>query len=193
MELRSGLLCAQRMLDKLCFFDFLAPLALRLFLVPIFWTAGMNKWNNMQSTIEWFANPDWGLGLPMPTLLAYLATFTEIIGAVCLLIGLAVRWISIPLMMVMVVAAFAVHWDNGWLAIAHSTSEASQRLAGFLQWLKSNFPQRHGFITELGKPVILNNGIEFAVTYFIMLLSLFFTGAGKYVSVDYWVDKFIKR
>jgi hypothetical protein len=36
----------------------------------------------------------------------------------------------------------------------------------------------------------LNNGIEFGVTYFIMLLSLFFTGAGKVVSADYWIDKY---
>ena len=35
--------------------------------------------------------------------------------------------------------------------------------------------------------MILNNGIEFAVTYFVMLLALFFIGAGKYLSVDYWI------
>jgi len=35
----------------------------------------------------------------------------------------------------------------------------------------------------------LNNGIEFAATYFIMLLALFFTGAGRYASVDYWVRR----
>jgi uncharacterized membrane protein YphA (DoxX/SURF4 family) len=37
--------------------------------------------------------------------------------------------------------------------------------------------------------VILNNGIEFAATYFIMLLALFFIGAGKYLSVDYWIAR----
>ena len=33
---------------------------------------------------------------------------------------------------------------------------------------------------------MLNNGIEFAATYFIMLLALLYLGAGQYVSVDYW-------
>jgi hypothetical protein len=36
---------------------------------------------------------------------------------------------------------------------------------------------------------MLNNGIEFAATYFIMLLALFFIGAGKYFSADYWIAR----
>ena len=53
--------------------------------------------------------------------------------------------------------------------------------------------QEHGnyeWLTAKGNFVILNNGIEFGVTYFIMLLSLFFTGAGKVVSADDWIDKY---
>jgi putative oxidoreductase len=45
------------------------------------------------------------------------------------------------------------------------------------------------WITEKGNLVILNNGIEFSITYFIMLLALFFSGGGRYFSVDYWLDK----
>jgi len=37
--------------------------------------------------------------------------------------------------------------------------------------------------------MVLNNGIEFSMTYFIMLLSLFFTGAGKYCSIDLFLTK----
>ena len=40
---------------------------------------------------------------------------------------------------------------------------------------------------------LLKNGIEFAATYFIMLLVLFFTGAGRYLSVDYWIDRRFRR
>jgi putative oxidoreductase len=36
---------------------------------------------------------------------------------------------------------------------------------------------------------VLNNGIEFAATYFIMLLVLFFTGAGNYLSLDFWIAR----
>ena len=39
--------------------DFLAPLALRLYLAPVFWMAGTQKLGSMESTIEWFGNPDW--------------------------------------------------------------------------------------------------------------------------------------
>jgi uncharacterized membrane protein YphA (DoxX/SURF4 family) len=33
------------------------------------------------------------------------------------------------------------------------------------------------------------NGIEFAATYFIMLLTLFFIGAGRYASLDHWIRR----
>jgi uncharacterized membrane protein YphA (DoxX/SURF4 family) len=105
----SGFLnCLQNLLDRTRVIDFIAPLALRLYLVPILWMAGTKKWNSMESTIDWFGNPDWGLGLPFPAVMAYAATLTEIFGALFLLIGFAVRWISIPLMITMVVAAASV-------------------------------------------------------------------------------------
>ncbi|HEX5635541.1 MAG TPA: DoxX family protein, partial [Gammaproteobacteria bacterium] len=36
------------------------------------------------------------------------------------------------------------------------------------------------------------NGIEFAATYLIMLLVLFFYGAGRYVSADYWLQTWMR-
>lgn len=180
--------------------DGVAPLLLRLYLIPVFWMAGSSKIDfatlmPYQSTVDWFANPDWGLGLPLPTLMAFLAGWTEVLGALLLAGGLAVRWISIPLMVTMLVAAFAVHWDNGWQAIAdpgaafanERVMESAEKLSaakeiliehGNYDWLKSS-----------GSFVVLNSGIEFAATYFIMLLSLFFTGAGRYFSVDYWLGR----
>ena len=58
----------QQLFDKVCKADFLAPLALRLYLAPIFWAAGMNKLGSFEDTVQWFGNPDWGLGLPLPWL-----------------------------------------------------------------------------------------------------------------------------
>jgi len=179
----------QGALNRASALDFVAPLALRLYLVPVFWMAGTTKLQSIDSTIDWFGNPEWGLGLPFPTVLAYAATLTETVGAVLLLIGLAVRWIAVPLMITMAVAALTVHWENGWLTIAESGSEAGQRLSGLLEWLRQEHPGRYDFVTELGTPVILNNGVEFAVTYFIMLLVLFFIGGGRYVSIDYWLTR----
>ena len=170
--------------------DGLAPLALRLYLVPVFWMAGTQKIAGMENTIAWFGNAEWGLGLPFPTVLAYLAAYTEAIGALLLLLGLATRWISIPLMITMLVAIFAVHWGHGWAAIADSTTEdVALRLNEARGILKEhgNYP----WLTEKGGFVILNNGIEFGVTYLVMLFSLFFTGGGRYTSVDYFLAKLL--
>jgi uncharacterized membrane protein YphA (DoxX/SURF4 family) len=206
----------QDLLDRFRALDFLAPLALRLYLVPIFWMAGTMKLNNAgldclsgangpcdftpkQDIIDWFGNVEWGLGLPFPELMAYLASYTEYFGAILLLIGLAVRWIAIPLMVTMVVAAVTVHLPNGWLAIADGTGVfATARTEGAIERLDvaKNILQEHGnysWLTENGSFVVLNNGIEFSATYFIMLLTLFFIGAGKYFSVDYYIARKWRR
>ncbi len=175
--------------------DFLGPLALRLYLVPVFWMAGQNKLGSFDSTVQWFGNPDWGLGLPFPWLLAFLATWTEVLGAVSLLLGIAVRWFAVPLMFTMIVAATTVHLENGWQAIAdpgapfaNERVEASaEKISRARSILREN--GNYDWLTSSGSIVILNNGIEFAATYFIMLLALFFTGAGRYLSVDYWVGR----
>ncbi|NOQ36237.1 MAG: DoxX family membrane protein [Methylococcaceae bacterium] len=173
--------------------DFLAPLALRLYLVPIMWMAGTKKFNNFDSTVEWFGNSDWGLGLPFPAITTALVTTTEMVGAIFLLLGFAVRWVSIPLLMTMIGAALSVHWKNGWLAIAEPSGFfANERTANAANQLAKakEILQTHGnyeWLTENGSFVVLNNGIEFAATYGIMLMVLFFIGAGRYLSVDYWL------
>ncbi len=189
----------QDLLDATRTLDFLAPLALRLYLAPVFWTAGMNKVNGFDNTVAWFGNPDWGLGLPMPTLMAGLATGTEVLGAVLLLAGLATRWISVPLMVTMVVAAVSVHWQNGWQAVADPASAFAPADVGLamerLERARSIL-QEHGhydWLTASGGFVISNNGIEWAATYFVMLLAVFFIGAGKYLSADYWIARRYRR
>lgn len=189
----------QVLLDHTRTLDCLAPLALRLYLAPVFWMAGTTKLGSMESTIEWFGNADWGLGLPFPALLAWLATLTELFGAVLLVFGIAVRWISIPLMFTMIVAMVTVHWQNGWLAIAEGSQSlfATDRTIGAIERLDraKEILQTHGnydWLTENGHIVILNNGIEFAATYLIMLLVLFFYGAGRYLSVDYWFHSWLR-
>jgi len=186
---------AQGLLDKTRVADFLGPLLLRLYLVPVFWVAGMNKVNGYSDIVDWFGNKEWGLGLPMPELMAFLATSAEVGGAVLLLFGFGVRWVSIPLMITMLVAIFTVHIGNGWQAVADPKSpfppanidEAGQRLEAARSIL-----QEHGnydWLTGSGSFVISNNGIEWGATYFVMLLALFFIGAGKYASADYWLAR----
>ena len=187
-------------------FDGVPFLLVRLYLVPVFWDAGSHKLNWATgdglgrlsvnpAVIEWFGNSDWGLGLPFPALMAALAAYTEFLGAMLLLLGFGVRWISIPLMVTMLVAMITVHWQNGWLAIASGDGFwASERTVAAQEKLARarDLLQEHGnydWLTETGNFVVLNNGIEFAATYFLMLLVLLFSGGGRYVSVDYWLAR----
>lgn len=189
------LVVAQKLLDKTRHLDFLAPLLLRAYLVPIFWMAGTTKLSSFEDTVEWFGNTDWGLGLPMPALMVTLAAGSELLGSILLTLGLAVRWITVPLMVTMVTAAVTTHWQNGWLAIADATGPfATERTAGAIERLDRarEILQEHGnydWLTQNGDFVVLNNGIEFAATYFIMLLTLFFIGGGRYFSLDYWIRR----
>ena len=174
------------MMENLRAVDFLGPLALRLYLVPIMWAAGKSKFQNWDSNVEWFGNAEWGLGLPMPELMVFMSASAEAGGAILLLLGLGVRWASIPLMVTMVVAAVTTHLEAGWATIA-SSYESSDRLNAAKALLRE-----HGdyeWLTATGEFVILNDGIEFAATYFIMLLALLFMGGGRYVSADYWITK----
>jgi len=191
--------------------DFLAPLLLRLFLAPVMIAAGWQKAGSFDATVAWFGNNDWGLGLPFPALLATLAIITELVGGIFLLIGLATRYVAVPLMITMLVAVFSVHWPNGWFAVAPSnpdtsmarplaalgipaaqrsldnSAEVGKRLQAAKRLLREH--GHYSWLTEKGNFVVLNNGIEFAATYFIMLLALFFYGAGRWISIDYWIER----
>jgi len=198
--------CAQGLLDKVrAPVDFLGPLALRLYLVPVFWVAANNKWNpfdsssSIDSTAEWFGNAEWGLGLPLPYLNAYMAWGAEYFGAILLLLGLGVRWISIPLMVTMLVAVATVHWEHGWQALNDPKSafasdhaqEAIERLS-----VAKDILREHGdydWLTEFGSIVSSNNGMEWAATYFVMLMALLCIGGGRWVSLDYWIARRFRR
>lgn len=120
------------------------PLFFRLILAFGFFGPAMRKINNFSNIIDWFES----MNYIMPTLMAYLATGTEAIGVVLLFLGLFTRLITLPLMVVMVVAITTVHLGNGF---------------------------------EAG-----NNGIEIPLYYFLMLFSLFVTGAGSF-SLDHYI------
>jgi putative oxidoreductase len=213
--MKELLLLPQRILDMTKGLDFLAPLMLRLYLGIVFLTFGLKKYYGFEGVVEWFGNEDWGLGLPFPTLMAALAVGTELVGGVFLILGAAVRYFCIPLMVTMLVAIFTVHWKDGWYAV-HPTSpdtHAAYVLSPFgfpgaedaLEETKvakrrsdkaKEILKEHGnydWLTGSGTYVINNNGIEWAATYFIMLLSLFFMGAGRFVSIDYWVRRKVMK
>ena len=191
----------QKALNSLQQADGIPSLLLRLYLAPVLMQAGWTKFQSFEDTAAWFGNPDWGLGLPFPELLTFLAASTELVGGALLLLGLFTRLISIPLMFTMLVAAFTAHIQNGWLAIADSNSwlangtifyNESVMAAAEKKERAMAILQEHGnyeWLTSSGSFTILNNGIEFAMTYFVMLLALLFIGGGRYLSLDYFLAK----
>jgi len=196
---KSYLRRAHSWLDLTRPMEFVAPVLLRLYLAPVFWMAGTTKLADIESTAAWFGNPEWGLGLPAPYLLAWSAALIEVLGAVFLLFGFAVRWMALPLMVTMVVAAVTAHWHNGWLAIAEGGHNlfATERTVAAVERLERarSILQQHGnydWLTEHGSYVVLNNGIEFAATYFVMLLALFFLGGGRWLSLDHWIRRWLE-
>lgn len=175
--------------------DGVGPLLLRLYLAPVLIQAGWTKLSAFEDTAAWMGNPEWGLGLPFPYVMTALAAGTEFIGGLALVIGLATRWVAVPLIVTMLVAMFAVHWENGWLAISDASSwlanervmEAAERKARAIAILKEH--GNYAWLTGRGSITILNNGIEFAATYLVMLITLLCTGGGRYTSLDDWIRR----
>ena len=85
---------------------------IRLALAYGFYMPAIMKWGNINGIAEWFGSMDF----PLPTLNAYLAASAEMAAVILLPLGLATRFISIPLMVVMVVAILTVHLGNGFNA-----------------------------------------------------------------------------
>ncbi|MEM7217216.1 MAG: DoxX family protein [Pseudomonadota bacterium] len=201
-------------------FDGVASLLLRLILGPVMLAAG---WEKITGD-NWFMHAQDSFPFPFNVLPAdlswFLAGWTEFLGGILLLLGLATRWIALPLMVTMFVAGYSVHLGNGWAAIAPSnpdpicisdsgvqggpferfvkcynvnerTIEASKRLARAKEILREH--GNYGYLNGGGAIVKLNSGIEFAATYFAMLFALFFIGGGRYLSLDYWLGRFSGR
>ena len=213
------------LVSKLNSVNVLSSLAIRLYLAPIFIIAGYSKLGfsepgvtgldmffATESIVSWFGNNDWGLGLPLPSLLANCAAWVEFLGGWLLLLGLMTRLISIPLIFTMIVAATTVHWQNGWFVITPTSAETSpaqvltwlgfeqakeslensQQTAVRLERMRAILDENGNteWLYEKGNIVVLNNGVEFSITYLILLLALFNLGAGRYVSVDYYLHQY---
>jgi putative oxidoreductase len=92
----------------------LAPLGLRLLLAWEFWESGIEKFRGE----NWFADIQSQFPFPfsiLPSDLSwFLATWSELLGAVALIVGLGTRFFSASLIILTVVAWMAVHAGNGY-------------------------------------------------------------------------------
>ncbi|QOR62004.1 DoxX family protein [Sulfurovum sp. ST-21] len=90
----------------------LSLLFARLAIAYGFYEPAMQKWSDISAVATWFGS----IGIPFPTLNAYMAATTEITGVVLLTLGLFTRLISLPLIVVMTVAIITVHLPHGFSA-----------------------------------------------------------------------------
>lgn len=163
--------------------DFLPPLLFRFFLAPIFWVEGSRRlglfggdnvimWNPMtwfdaatyQKGVETLSSAQGLIPIPAPEIMNGVIGGVEVAAALLLIIGFAVRWISLPLMAVLILMGLAAADFSG----------------GFVETSKSLL-MTHGYLTPL------NSGIESTITLFLMVLALFFIGAGRFFSVDWLI------
>jgi len=220
--IRWGNVWHDRFVRSVSHLDGVASLMLRLILAPVLIAAGWEKITGE----NWFGYQLAAFPFPFNVLPAdlswHLAAWTEFLGGILLLVGLATRLVAIPLAVTMFVAAWAVHLDNGWPAIAPSNPPA-ECIAGttahaesniFQQYLKCyNVNERtveaakrldrardilreHGnyrYLNGSGSLVKLNSGIEFAAIYLAMLVALVIIGGGRYLSVDHYLGRWFGR
>lgn len=90
--------------------DFVPLTLMRAYLFYVLWFAGVGKID----TFDKFSGYLGTLGVPFPEIFTWLVVVTEAGGACLLLIGLFVRWTSVPLLIVMFFAGYLVHYQNGW-------------------------------------------------------------------------------
>jgi len=85
-----------------------APLAARIVVGWVFLWTGWTKLHILPRMIENFR----GWGIPAPEILTPLASGMELVGGVLLLVGLLTRFISVPMMIIMLVAIVSAKWAD---------------------------------------------------------------------------------
>lgn len=94
--------------------SYLGMLGLRLLLAWEFWEAGVEKFNGD----NWFSDIQDAFPFPFSVVPVdiswFLATWTELIGAVALVVGLGTRFFSLSLIILTIIAWASVHAGNGY-------------------------------------------------------------------------------
>jgi len=148
--------------------DWLALLPIRLLMAYEFGTAGMMKYNGN----NWFANVQDNFPFPfnvIPVEISwFMSTWAELLGAFGLVIGLFTRFWAISLIIVSIVAIFAVHMPAEWNGLGEL-------------WDSYRVTRREG-----------SGNFRIPLLFIAMLFPLIFTGAGK-LSVDHMLSKYFAK
>lgn len=94
--------------------DYISMLVLRLFIAWEFWESGVVKFNGD----NWFTQIQDAFPFPfniIPTEISwFISTWTEVVGAVAIAVGLATRFTAVSFIVLDIVAWVSVHGDNGY-------------------------------------------------------------------------------
>jgi len=134
-----------------------APLPLRLMVGYGFTMHGVVK---LDRGVDVFAAALEGLGLPAPHLLAWVTVAIELSGGIAVLVGAYMECVSIPMIIVLLVALFMVHLPFGFSSIKFLAVTAEG--------------------PQFGKP-----GIECDLLYLACLATLLIAGPGP-LAIDTW-------
>jgi len=97
---------ARRMIGLADRLGWLAPLLMRLYFGYFWAETGWGKLQNLDAFAQRFA----GWGIPHPMVSAALSAYTEWIGGLLIMFGLATRVVCIPMIFNMIVAIATVTW-----------------------------------------------------------------------------------
>ena len=143
--------------------EWVALLPIRLLMAYEFGRAGLMKFNGS----NWFANVQDNFPFPfnvIPVEISwFLATWAEILGGLCLVLGLFTRFWAFSLIVLTIVAIAGVHWPDDWNSLAELWKGYSVSDKGF-------------------------GNYRIPLLFLVMLLPLVFKGAGR-LSLDYVLDR----
>ena len=88
--------------------SFLAPLLTRIVVGQAFFLTGRGKWQHFENTVTFFTE----LGIPFPVANAAFVASLELVGGICLVLGLLTRLVSAGLLGTMVVALLTADKDR---------------------------------------------------------------------------------
>lgn len=146
--------------------DWVALLPIRLLMAYEFGRAGIMKLNGT----NWFANIQDNFPFPfnvIPVEISwFIATWAEVLGAACLVVGLFTRFWALTLIILSIVAIAGVHWPESWSSLAELWKGYAVSNKGF-----GNF--------------------RIPLLFIAMLVPLMFFGAGK-LSLDHVMAKKVR-